>query len=380
MSLKLGDFGWSHVVKIIRFARIYGPLRTWYKIAGRLRLRSFLPRSTRSGRGIGIIGCGQFAFATIGYYLMRQKSANVLVCFDLDSKAASSFARFHRVPHCTADAESAIGLEEVDLIYIASNHASHSSYAIQALENGKAVYVEKPIAVSHQQLAKLSSAVRHNSAKIYAGYNRPFSGAIRDFRKLGFRTDLPITYSCFISGHKIEPNHWYRDSHEGTRICGNVGHWLDLLIHMLSWGRLPDNWRIDLSWSDVDSRDDNLAVNLVSERGDLANIVLTSRSEPFEGISETINIQWGDCIAQIDDFRRLTVYQGERKIHRRYWPKDVGHRDAIQQPFRDLNRDWKEVENSTLIMLEIADMVRRRERTREFSFAKSHQLIEAEYE
>jgi hypothetical protein len=96
--------------------------------------------------------------------------------------------------------------------------------------------------------------------------------------------------------------------------------------------------------------------------------VLTSRTEPFEGISESIDFQHGETIARIDDFRRMTIWQHERVFKRRYWPKDVGHEAAILQPFRpEPRRDWDEVVLSTSLMLHIADMVRNRQRHSVFS-------------
>ena len=113
----------------------------------------------------------------------------------------------------------------------------------------------------------------------------------------------------------------------------------------------------------------SIAISLTSERGDLVNIVLTARSEPFEGINETINFQQGDVIAKIDDFRSMTVWKGPSVRRFNYWPKDVGHNLAIIQPFSGIYRDWEEVEMSTLLMLFIADMVVNAENYSRFSFS-----------
>jgi hypothetical protein len=189
--------------------------------------------------------------------------------------------------------------------------------------------------------------------------------------------EQPLTLSCFINGHVIPAGHWYRNPQEGTRVCGNVGHWLDLAVHVLSWGALPDRWRITIAYSDDCARDDNLSIALASERGDLVSIVLTARGEPFEGINETINFQCGDLIAKIDDFRTMTVWKGSHYKRHRYWPKDVGHNAAILQPFSDGARDWHEVELSTLLMLVIMEMVLDGTVARDFSFSEEWKKIEA---
>jgi predicted dehydrogenase len=355
--------GWR---KILRFTRIYGCGRTLFKVAGRLRQAGLVGRIVMRARqrDVAMIGCGQFAFATIGYFLGRR----FVECYDPASAAAATFARFYGAA-VAESAQIAMAQAAVKIVYIASNHATHAPYAAAALRAGKVVYVEKPIAVSTDQLRDLLLALRSTGGRLFAGYNRPHSAAIRRLRGYCKNARGPLTLSCFIAGHRLAAEHWYRHPAEGTRICGNVGHWLDLAVHILCWDNLPDRWLISLTWSDPAARDDDMAICLSSERGDLINIVLTARTEPFEGINETINFQWGGVIAKIDDFRRMDVWRGA--LHRvlKTWPKDVGHRRAILQPFAAEKRPWREVELSTLLMLQIARMVQEARQSAEFSFS-----------
>jgi hypothetical protein len=141
-----------------------------------------------------------------------------------------------------------------------------------------------------------------------------------------------------------------------------MGHWLDLAIHILSWRQLPERFLVQVTYADVATPDDNIIINLSTELGDIISLTLTARSEPFEGINETINFQYQDIIAKIDDFRQLTIWENEQLDKYRYFPKDVGHRLAVTQVFRnpDENRAWDEVVVSTLLMLFITDIVRSR--------------------
>jgi len=109
---------------------------------------------------------------------------------------------------------------------------------------------------------------------------------------------------------------------------------------------------------------------------DLVVIVLTARCEPFEGINETINFQMGNVIGKIDDFRAMSIWNEAQRIQKRYWPKDVGHEAALQQPYEDMmQRNWTEVVNSTLLMLKITDMVRSGDEYATFSFVESLEMV-----
>ena len=358
--------------KLVRFVAIYGPGRTLFKAASRLRLDLALPSSRRVPCDVAIVGCGQFAFATIGYYLRSAAHHRIAACFDVDAEARETLAHAFAVPNVADSFESLLATPGLRTVYIASNHASHAPYAVAALARGLDVYVEKPIAVSFEQLVQLERARRAARGRLFAGYNRPFSAAIADLRRAMPISDAPFTMQCFVAGHVLPAEHWYRRPGEGTRVCGNIGHWLDLFVHVLAWRAPPDRLEIVVASSDPREPDDNLSIAITSDRGDLFSVTLSARSEPFEGINESIQIQHGETLCKIDDFRQSTVWRGERVLRRRYWPKDVGHRAALLQPFDDSRRrDWSEVVASTLLMLRIAEMVEHGTRSATFSFADS---------
>jgi hypothetical protein len=72
----------------------------------------------------------------------------------------------------------------------------------------------------------------------------------------------------------------------------------------------------------------------------------------------------------------MTVWQDHKLFKKKYWPKDVGHQLSIMQPFTsEIKRDFKEVINSTLLMLKIAQMVKNGEVTASFSFDSANLAI-----
>jgi predicted dehydrogenase len=334
-------------------------MRTLAKISGRLRKTGHLtdPNEVLGKQMVGLIGCGQFAYTTIGYFITKEKGKIIRACYDIDHDQSKSLSSRYRVPIVAKDSEALIKDPSVTILFIASNHASHTPYAIRGLKRGMHVYVEKPISVNKNQLKDLVHALSESRGKIYAGYNRPFSKAIRYLhRELGSPKG-PFTLNCFVCGHVIPRDHWYRKPEEGTRICGNVGHWLDLLIHLLSWRSLPDKIEVQIAYSKLSETDDNIAITLVTDMNDLASIILTSRAEPFGGINETICVQCDRVIARIDSFRSIAIWNDDKFYRKRFWPRDAGHKRAVLQPFSNGGRDWDEVEISTMLMLFIKDMI-----------------------
>jgi len=249
------------------------------------------------------------------------------------------------------------GTKTPDIVYIASNHASHSDYAIQFMSYGSDVFIEKPIAITFDQLNKLTSVARNFSGRIYSGYNRPFSPAVTKIRS-EIKPVSPISLSCAVIGHFIPSDHWYRDVKEGTRVLANMGHWIDLAVHLLFFrGSFPEYLEISYIFSDGSQPSDNVSISLVSSQHDLISIFFTSRSEPFEGVSESIVFQQDSFIAKINDFRSMEVWREENYEKIVYKPKDNGHRACVLQPYKKvISRSWNELELSTRLILTIEEM------------------------
>lgn len=357
----------TNLNKVFRFFRIYGLGRTIIKVAGRTRnvyLHYFFPKLffQKGEKNISLIGCGQFGFSSISYFLLKRQGNNFLECYDVNKENQHSTAIFWKYT-AQDEVEKLMDNPQCKFVYIASNHHSHSYYAVKALKKNKIVYIEKPIAVNYTQLKDLLCA-KKDKDEVYAGYNRPFSKAISKLKEYA-PINLPITLNCFVVGHKIEQDHWYRNPEEGTRVCGNMGHWIDLAVHLIAARNfVPEAFEITISYTSDSERDDNVCVTITTAFKDLITIILSAREEPFEGISETINFQSGELIVKIDDFRKIQLWNGSDYRKYSYRRKDVGHLKAINQPFDKDRRDFEEVVISTILMLEITEMVEHGEQHR----------------
>ena len=349
--------------KVFTFIRVYGFTRSAFKVFGRLRYIPWVLRYRNvyscEKVSVGVVGCGQFAFSTLSYFLRKSNRVFFKFAYDPDHRALESFCVFNGVRE-RLDSEDAAMIRDADLVYIASNHSSHAKYAINYLKRGSVVYIEKPLVVNWEQFWELGALIAERRSSVYVGYNRPFSKAIVELSSLIGSSSGPMSLSCFVVGHQIDKDHWYRHAEEGTRVCGNLGHWLDLAIHLLLKRQTLNYLDIRVVYSDEETSDENITVVLVSDASDLVSLTLTSHSEPFEGINESISFHQAGVIADIQDFRRAVFWVGDKRVVRHYRPKDVGHRKAILQPIEGSGRDLNEIRLSSALMLEVMDLVKNR--------------------
>lgn len=354
----------NNLRKFLRYVWIYGLTRTIVKSIGRLNIYfpiwifSYFKIPNKNKKNIAIIGCGQFSFSTITFFLSQSNKVCIKWCSDLNIEAAKLLSKSYGIKKILNKDE--INYKNIDIVYIATSHSSHCEYAIESLKSNCDVYVEKPLVTSWEQFEKLKQVRDQAKKNIFIGYNRPFSPGIKKIKKFIKDYEQPFTLSCFISGHYLDKNHWYRSSDEGTRVCGNIGHWLDLAIHILFWRVTLVNYiDILISYSNIKTPSDNISISLTTSNNDLINITFSTRSEPFEGVGETINFQQDKLIAKIDDHRCTTIWHEEKKYKLKNRVKNVGHKNAIMQPFTNKKeRHWKELNISTNLMLTVTDMVK----------------------
>ena len=351
------------IKKFLRFTSIYGFERALIKSLGRLEIKIplwiILSRNifVKKRFSVGIIGCGQFSFSTIAYFLKINSPAKIDWCYDIDHSASRKLSYTYNIKKVFTDE---ISYDNTDIVYIASNHYSHTPQAIECMKNNCDVYIEKPMATNWDQLAELKKAKELYKKKIYVGYNRPFSPGILEIKKIFKLNESAFTFSCFVIGHKLSDDHWYRDPQEGTRISGNLAHWIDLSVNILNWRMKTIKYLdIQIIYSNEKQLDENIVVSFVSDMKDVINIIFTTRTEPFEGVSETLNFQSQNLIAKLHDHRKTEIWENHKKRTINHKPKNVGHKSAIYQPFNiKSTRDWNELIISTKLMLTISDMVK----------------------
>ena len=328
---------WLRLRKLWRYLRMYGPSRTACKVRGQYHLRARydpLPARRRlpeAAGHVGIIGCGNYAFTTIAYYLRKERGRVLRGVMDIDPhRAASLFERYGAAYH-TTDATEVLSDPKIDIVYIASNHASHADYAVAAIEAGKAVHIEKPHVVDRAQLERLmAAAASAEQPRIRLGFNRRWS-------RLGHRVVSTIAEepgSCVgnwsVIGHRLEPGHWYLRPGEGGRVLGNLCHWTDFSLLMVPEAR---RYPIRLIPGRSAASDCDMALTMVF--GDDSLVAITfAECETFEGVRENLHVSKGETLISLADFEQVVIERGPRKTRVRTLFRDHGHRETVLASYR----------------------------------------------
>jgi predicted dehydrogenase len=332
--------------KAVRYVALYGLRRTLVKIKGQYHMKatgSFEgPRwinpscatPNEVARNVALIGCGNYAYSNIAYYLSKARRPFLRAAFDTNHSRALSLCKEYGGAYATSDWQAIISDPHVKLVFIASNHASHADYAIACIEAGKHVHIEKPHVVSHQQLDRLTTAMRHHpESKVYLGFSRPRSYLYQRLRAAADKQSGPLMINWFVAGHEIADGHWYFDEAEGGRVLGNLCHWTDLTLHLVS---MECAFPCRIVSATVNGAKSDFAVSIMFGDGSTASITFSAKGHTFEGVREILNLHRGDLLANLADFHNLTLDVVENKTRINLRHRDHGHGANIRHSLKGL--------------------------------------------
>lgn len=180
---------------------------------------------------LGIIGAGNFAKATI---LPNLKKINASVKHITSSAGLSGtlVAKQFGVNNATTNNNDVLNDKEVSAVIITTQHNTHAKLCIQALEAGKHVFVEKPLALNLKELKEVEKAYNESGKTLTVGFNRRFSPFSIDAKKQIGNSNIPLTIIANMNAGFIPPNHWTHDMQVGGgRIIGEACHLIDLCTY-----------------------------------------------------------------------------------------------------------------------------------------------------
>lgn len=289
----------------------------------------------RAGFGLSIVGCGNFARAVLLFHALRVPGTRLRGVCDIRPEVAAAQGMSLRAAFHTADFAELLRDEATEAVLVTTDHGSHAAHAVAALEAGKSVHLEKPPAVTPEQLTELVSTLDRTSGVLTIGYNRPHAPAFRILMDVLRAERGPVTVAMSVKGFKLPPEHWYYWPNQGTRIAGNVVHWLDLGYRLVG-SLIPTSVSVVRDGSRPPAAIcDAMSIAIVFSDGSLVSIVFTSAGDDLRGVREWIEAGRGSSTVRVDNFDRLSVLRGPRS-YRRSFSRDRGHAAEIRTAIRRL--------------------------------------------
>ena len=199
------------------------PARTLHRTA---------PVATAVGTGVSVIGSGDYAARTL-LPALAAAGAQFRVLVDNGGPQGPALAARHRFATHSINPAAAFGDAATSTIVIATRHDSHADLAVRALNAGKHVFVEKPLALTADDIDRVEAAHAASGRVLTVGFNRRFSPHIIALKAALARAAAPPAMVMTVNALALPHGHWASDpSTGGGRIAGEACHFIDLLRHL----------------------------------------------------------------------------------------------------------------------------------------------------
>lgn len=181
--------------------------------------------------GIAFIGAGSFAQAQL---LPPLRSLGVRMHGVTTSNPANalSVAKHFGFAQAGTQSEELIADPLTDIVFCASRHDTHAQYVLSAVQQGKPIFVEKPLCVNREELQSIQSAVSTNDGKVMVGFNRRFSKPFKDINSFFSERTSPLSMMYRINAGAIPLSSWIQDPEQGGRIIGEACHFIDCMVYL----------------------------------------------------------------------------------------------------------------------------------------------------
>ncbi len=277
--------------------------------------------------GIGFIGAGNFAQSYLLPHIIKATVPLTGVITNTPVQAHAAMKKFG-FGFCDTDKNRLFDHADTGTIFIATRHDSHGRLVKEALERGRSVFVEKPLAVTEEELDAIAEAWQQSSSRVLmTGFNRRFSSPWMDLKKWFSSTVEPFAISYRVNAGNLPKNHWLHSGSQGGRIVGEVCHFLDCMVFLT--GARPVRVFCEALANHKGDwlHGDNSVTTISFSDGSVGTVTYLSNSDSSLP-KEFCEIHSGGRTAIMSNFTQVTFYHNRKKSTRRY-NGTKGHKEEI---------------------------------------------------
>ena len=229
----------------------------------------------------------------------------------------------------STDPQDMLANADINTIAIATRHDTHAQFVAQALQAGKHVFVEKPLAIDSSELELVEAAYEYaqetgKGAQVMVGFNRRFSPQVQKIKALLKPVKEPKSFIMTMNAGTIPENHWTQDINVGGgRIIGEACHYIDLMRFLAGSEMVSLQARRIGNAPGVLISEDKASITLGFADGSFGTILYLANGAPSFP-KERVEVFAAGGVLQLDNFRRLRgfAWPGFKKMN--LWKQDKG--------------------------------------------------------
>jgi len=316
---------------------------------------------------VGFIGAGNYASRTL---IPAFKEAGAVLDTLVTSGGISGVHHGNKNQFVTASTETKDlwNNDKINTVSIVTRHDAHAQQVIDALKSGKNVFVEKPLALTLDELNVIDKtyheANKSNTVRLMVGFNRRYAPHIVKMKELLNSHRSPKSIIMTVNAGAIPSEHWVQNSLiGGGRIIGEGCHFIDLMRHLI--GHKINNFTATMVGDipGVEVREDKASITLSFEDGSFGTIhYLANGGSAFP--KERVEVFCDDAVLQMDNYRVLTGYSWPGFKKMKLFKQDKGQKACAKAFIESIANgkeapiSYEEVMESSRVSIEVANSLR----------------------
>jgi predicted dehydrogenase len=252
---------------------------------------------------VGFVGAGNYASRVLipSFKEAGAQLHTIATSGGINSVVHGEKSGFHKA---TTDTDAMLADDSINTIAVVTQHNSHAGFVASALSEGKNVFVEKPIALTYEQLDNVKAAYTGNS-RVMVGFNRRFSPQVVKMKELLSSINEPKSFIMTMNVGAIPADHWTQDVEAGGgRIIGEACHFIDLMRFLAGSEIVSVQARRMGDTDAVAITEDKAAIILGFADGSFGTIhYLANGANSFP--KERVEVFAAGKVLQLDNFRKL---------------------------------------------------------------------------
>ncbi len=272
---------------------------------------------------IGVIGAGNYASTMLMPFLKGNADLiGIATATGINGKDKAGKFGFN---YATTDYKEMLSDQNINTILIATRHNQHARMVVDALTSRKNVYVEKPLAISLDELKSISQLYSESKRILMVGYNRRFSSSIK-FLKKQLKRDIQYSVYYQVNAGFIPMDKWYQSPEQGGRIIGETGHFIDTIQYLLD----ADPVKVFACSTNVSGMpdQDNTFITIKFNNG--STCVLAYLADGDKNYSkEKILITGYRTNIEFDNFKTVSVYKDGKSSKKKFLSIDKGQKNEM---------------------------------------------------
>ncbi|MDH5216054.1 MAG: bi-domain-containing oxidoreductase [Gammaproteobacteria bacterium] len=284
---------------------------------------------------VAFIGAGNYASRVLipAFKEVGAQLHSISTSSGINSVIHGAKNNFHKA---TTDNNAIFQDKAINTLAIVTQHDSHATFVKKALEYGKNVFVEKPLAINTEELNDVQNAYNALAAtkqdvKLMVGFNRRFSPHVKKMKLLLAGMTEAKSILMTVNAGAIPVDHWIQDNIKGGgRIIGEACHFIDLMRHLVGFPIVSIQARRFGDNSGSAINEDKAVIVLGFEDGSFGTInYLANGASSFP--KERIEVFCSGRILQLDNFRKMTGFgwKGFKKMN--LWQQDKGQKNCVAE-------------------------------------------------